>query len=949
MYDGTDYSSSTYTATLDIAGVPSATTNAASNIGTTGVTLNGTVNANNASTTVTFEYGTTTGYGTTVTANESPVTGTSSTSTSYSLSGLSKATTYHYRVAGDNAAGTTNGSDQEFTTKNTVSSIVRSDSGSNPTNASSVSWTVTFAASVTGLSSSNFTLDNTGLTGPSISNVTGSGTSWTVTANTGSGSGSLGLNFTSNTGLNAEMSNTLPVTGEIYTIDKTAPTLSSSSVDGSATVNLAQDIILNFDDNMTTGTGNITIRKTVDNSIFEQIPVGDTRVSISSNQVTINPTANFSKGTSYYLEIDATALDDDAGNSYAGISNPATLDFAAVNVVINEVVTDPQQDWSSTSYSGTPGGSPESADEWLELLIKSDGIDFTGWTIELLDGSDVTGDLTDNSTSAFRYSAYRGSGTFDNTVSDDYLILGNVRDGAIDNTITISLKDPSGVVVDEISFTNGAADDIYNETIQRFVNGLDTDDDSNDLTKGPATPGAANTGPSVTLSVSLSSIAENNGSTTLTATLSAASSQETTVNLSLSGSGTATTDSDFSLSSTTITIPAGNTSGTATLTAIQDDIAEGNETVIIDILSCTNSIESGTQQVTSTITDDDLSVTVSIAATTQATEDGTNGLFTISVDKELKTDLTVNLALSGTATDGTDMNSMATSVTIPAGDFSVMTPVTLISDAIAEGDETVKLTLGTNSGAPTGVTASNSTTNDEATVTITDNDLAVEVSIAATTQATEDGTNGLFTISVDKELKTDLTVNLALSGTATDGTDMNSMATSVTIPAGDFSVTTPVTLISDAIAEGDETVKLTLGTNSGAPTGVTASNSTTNDEATVTITDNDLAVEVSIAATTQATEDGTNGLFTISVDKELKTDLTVNLALSGTATDGTDMNSMATSVTIPAGDFSVTTPVTLISDAIAEGDETVKLTLGQTQGHQPGLLPATAQRTMKPP
>ena len=316
-----------------------------------------------------------------------------------------------------------------------------------------------------------------------------------------------------------------------------------------------------------------------------------------------------------------------------------------------------------------------------------------------------------------------------------------------------------------------------------------------------------------------------------------------------------------------------------------------------------------------TITDNDLAVEVSIAATTQATEDGTNGLFTISVDKKLKTDLTVNLAFSGTATDGTDMNAMATSVTIPAGDFSVTTPVTLISDAIAEGDETVKLTLGTNSGAPTGVTASNSTTNDEATVTITDNDLAVEVSIAATTQATEDSTNGLFTISVDKELKTDLTVNLAFSGTATDGTDMNSMTTSVTIPAGDFSVTTPVTLISDAIAEGDETVILTLGTNSGAPTGVTASNSSTNDEATVTITDNDLAVEVSIAATTQATEDSTNGLFTISVDKELKTDLTVNLAFSGTATDGTDMNTMATSVTIPAGDFSVTTPVTLISDA----------------------------------
>ncbi len=115
--DGTDYSASTYTATLNVAGVPSATTGAATGAGQTTATLNGTINANNASTTVTFEYGSDTDYGTTVTADESPVTGTVSTGVSYWLTGLNPGSTYHFRVKGTNAAGTSYGDDQEFTTE----------------------------------------------------------------------------------------------------------------------------------------------------------------------------------------------------------------------------------------------------------------------------------------------------------------------------------------------------------------------------------------------------------------------------------------------------------------------------------------------------------------------------------------------------------------------------------------------------------------------------------------------------------------------------------------------------------------------------------------------------------------------------------------------------------------------------------------------------------------
>ena len=110
----------------------------------------------------------------------------------------------------------------------TVSSINRADA--NPTNASSVNWTVTFSEPVTGVDASDFALANSGLGGtPAITNVTGSGATRTVTASTGSGSGTLGLNLVDDDSIEDAATNKLNggFTGEVYTLDRSAPTVSS--------------------------------------------------------------------------------------------------------------------------------------------------------------------------------------------------------------------------------------------------------------------------------------------------------------------------------------------------------------------------------------------------------------------------------------------------------------------------------------------------------------------------------------------------------------------------------------------------------------------------------------------------------------------------------------------------------------------------------------------------
>jgi hypothetical protein len=114
----------------------------------------------------------------------------------------------------------------------TVLSIMRSDT--NPTNANTVSFIVTFSTSVTGVSTSapfdDFALTLAGITGSFISSVTGSGSIYTVTVNTGSGNGTIRLDMLDDDSISD--SNHEPLggygsgngsfsSGQTYTISKT--------------------------------------------------------------------------------------------------------------------------------------------------------------------------------------------------------------------------------------------------------------------------------------------------------------------------------------------------------------------------------------------------------------------------------------------------------------------------------------------------------------------------------------------------------------------------------------------------------------------------------------------------------------------------------------------------------------------------------------------------------
>jgi uncharacterized protein (TIGR02145 family) len=111
---GTGYGNEISLTTLGQA--PEVTTQAATNLTGSSATLNATINPNWLATTVTFEYGTTSSYGTTVTAEQNPVAGGSDTLVNSIITGLLPKTTYHFRVKAVNNLGTTIGEELIFTT-----------------------------------------------------------------------------------------------------------------------------------------------------------------------------------------------------------------------------------------------------------------------------------------------------------------------------------------------------------------------------------------------------------------------------------------------------------------------------------------------------------------------------------------------------------------------------------------------------------------------------------------------------------------------------------------------------------------------------------------------------------------------------------------------------------------------------------------------------------------
>ncbi len=129
--------------------------------------------------------------------------------------------------------------------------------------------------------------------------------------------------------------------------------------------------------------------------------------------------------------------------------------------------------------------------------------------------------------------------------------------------------------------------------------------------------------PTVSFTTATQSSAGEGGTMTVTVQLSKTTNQPVTVPFTLSGTA-AGGGSDYSITSSPVTISAGNTTATITITIVSDFLVEGNETVILTMGTPTNAVVGSTTEHTATITDDDSYTGGSIQVNRQSPQDSYN-------------------------------------------------------------------------------------------------------------------------------------------------------------------------------------------------------------------------------------------------------------------------------------------------------------------------------------
>ncbi|MES2924686.1 MAG: Calx-beta domain-containing protein [Verrucomicrobiota bacterium] len=398
------------------------------------------------------------------------------------------------------------------------------------------------------------------------------------------------------------------------------------------------------------------------------------------------------------------------------------------------------------------------------------------------------------------------------------------------------------------------------------------------------------------------------------------------LNLAVVWSGTAVNGTDYTTLPATVVIPSGQSSVTIAVTPLNDSAIETPEDAIATISSNAAYVrDTAATTATVTLADDDTpQVTVSVPDASAAEAGQDSGMFLITRTGSTAAALKVYFGLSGSASHGTDYAALNGELTIPAGAVSAPVVITPYHDDLGEGIETVTLAVTTFNNAYSVGEAF------QASLNLTDNGDIPVVAVRAGTVGVEGGANATVVFRAIGSGSGNVTVNYTVSGTATSGTDFAALSGTVSVPAnGTNDVTVSIPATNDVAAEPTETVVVKITPS--------AAYRVYNDgTAEAAIRDNDSGAErvmVSAYNSSPAETGAATGQFYISRAVGTTGALTVNYSLSGTATTGTDYTGLTGSVIIPDTQPGEVVTFTPVDDALAEGTETVTLTVLAAAGY----------------
>ncbi len=688
----------------------------------------------------------------------------------------------------------------------------------------------------------------------------------------------------------------------------------------------------------------------------------------NATTTTVRVTAEITSATRFATDQTVTVMVGKDGDSASGgtdytlvadqsINIPAGADSAYVDFPLtlrHDILDEPNEtisvDGELTGVTFAPAtitiNDDDDAPEFITLAVDTNaGGNGTPTSVGEEAGA-TTVRVTATITSATRFSANQpvtfevGKSADSATEDTDYTEVGTL-------TITIDGGDASGYVDFTLTPTSDVLDE-PNETIS--VHGTQADITFTDATITITDDDAAPSG--ITLSVDTngstegtpSTVAEDAGATvvTVTATVNGTTRYVDARTVAVSvDDDTAASPADYAaVSGFNITIAAGAASqtGSFTVTPVDDDLDEANETIGV-----TGTLTGITiTPATVTLTDTDAPVSFSIADA-EATE---GGKVTFTVSRGGAGDNVASVKIATAADSGDDVNAAGTSdytaispaqtLNFAKGVASQTVEVQTTQDDLFEPDETFKATLSAPALAEddpgTGVSIESG--KGTAIGTIKNDD--TEPSFAVADASASEGDAITFTVTRSGAMDNAVSVKWNTKADSGDGANAASAsdytrvttARTLTFAKGVRTQTFTVATTEDVLHEGNETFLVELTGAVGA-TIATA-------EATGTINDDDAAptgITLTVSPATVGEEDGKTKITvtaTVNGTTRYVDAQTVTVSVGGgTTISGTDYGAVENfDITIAAGDASKAGAfdLTPTDDDLHEGNETIDLT-----------------------
>ncbi|MBU4025024.1 hypothetical protein KKF31_07680, partial [bacterium] len=667
--------------------------------------------------------------------------------------------------------------------------------------------------------------------------------------------------------------------------------------------------------------------------------------------VSITGDASVTEGAiaTYTVHTDTVSSKDIVVNVTTGHITTQDGDYTPVTQAVTILAGDST---ATFTVQTTDDNLAEPTETYSARIVSANGDEFEEIAISSTANS-VNTDIVDNdlpkiTINDMTVNEADGFMTFTVTLSNPSTSLVTVDYHTVDGTSTAGLDytQTSGT----LTFTPGATtqtitvpvnDDFINEgsetldlVLTNATNATITDNTGLGIIQDEPTPGSEDT-----ITVTLSGDASVTEGATATYTVTISENALTPMDIDVVVGHDTTNNGDLTARTITVTVPAGSNSVDFTVSNNDDVYAEGDETYVVALSGLTTgggfeAVNVDTTPVNTVISDntipntevDEEAINVTLSGDETVAE-GSSASYTITLDSPTKTSMQVEVQTGHTTTDDGDLIPTTMMVEIPANATSVSFTVANTQDAIKEGNEeyTVKLTGNTVGGGfetlNVNTTPVSTTINDDDVLSIRINNVSVN----------EDAGSMTFVVSLSTTSASDVTFDYAsLNQTALDGLDYTAVSGSGIITAGNLTTTITVPVTDDYIKENSETLLMNLtNVTPGVVLADVQGVGTILDEGTPGASD---TVTVSLAGSSDVNE-GNAATYTVSTDKAVETDMTVDVTYSFTSASSGDIVTNTVQVTIPAGATTASSfNVATVDDVYAEGDEVFNVTISNPQG-----------------